>query len=156
MWMNWTKGKTVLPLLGLVVCFFLGACAQNKAYTLAADIQPDGPAIVVKGSTNLPDKALILVSWLQPAQEQQPEEIVVQEFALAEAGSFEARLEPLQPVEPGAYQLRMRFSAASYDPSGGAVKAEVGERGEKLGGPLVVEDQDGRMLLNTMDWNYQP
>ncbi|MBF2054808.1 MAG: hypothetical protein IGS03_15285 [Candidatus Sericytochromatia bacterium] len=143
-------------MLWVLGCLLLGACAQNKAYTLAAEIQPDGTAIVVKGSTNLPDKALILVSWLQPAKDQQPEEIVVQEFALAEAGSFEARLEPLQPVAPGPYQLRMRFSAGSYDPSGGSVKAEVGERGENLGGPLVVEDADGRMLLNLIDWNYQP
>lgn len=154
--MNWTKHRLLLSLLTLLVGLALGACAQNKAYTLAAEIQPDGAAVVVKGTSNLPDKALILVSWLQPARDQAPENIVVQEFALVEAGRFETRLEPLQSVDPGDYQLRMRFSAASYDPSGGAVKAEVGARGEKLGGPLLVKAPDGNMLVNTIDWKYQP
>jgi len=152
MWKNLIKLSSWFLLCGLLL-----SCAQGKVYTLNAQIQQQTGKIEIQGTSNLPDKAMILVSWLKPETAEQPnQQIVVQEFAFVEAGTFQATLEPVDPPPPGPYLLRLRFSAGSYDPSGGAVKAEVGEQGENLYGPLVTADEDGKMLVNILKWDYQP
>lgn len=151
-----TKHLKISFLFVLSLWLFACASSQGAGFQLNAQLEQTGKNIQVKGHTNLPDKAIILVSWLDPNKKADfNENVVVQEFALAQGGSFSVLLKPHKSVPAGKYVIRLRFAPNSYDPSGGKVTAAVGPKGEKLTGPQVFQDGDVKMLVNLLEMNYQ-
>lgn len=149
---------TVVGLKGLLITSLLlaGACQPAETHQLTATVTQEGATLAVKGKATLPDQALILLSLTDPAKSAQySEDIIVQEFAQAKNGEFQAVLKPLKPVAPGKYRVRLRFSPESFDPSRGAVAAAVGPKGEKLQGKAVVEADGVKMLQTYIPIDYQ-
>ena len=142
-------------LYGLIVSIIV-AC-QASGNQLSAKVTQVKETLEVAGQSDLPDQALILISLLDP---QKPADmnrnVIVQEFAQVKTGSFKASLKPLTAIPAGKYQLRLRFSPDSYDPSKGIVTEAVGPKGEKLTGSQVVKEGDVQLLESIQEINYTP
>lgn len=152
------KKHLINSFLIFLCLLILQACASESGATffLDAELKQTGKNIEVDGLSNLPDKAMILISLLDPKKEaDMNQNVVVQEFAFVDAGHFTAVLKPLKEVSSGHYLVRLRFSPASYDPTGGNVLAAVGSKGEHLKGPQVVQEEDVKMLVNLLEMDYQ-
>lgn len=135
----------------------LSACASaDKSYTLEAEIIPQSSAWLVKGRSNLPEMAQLLVALLDPKEAgNYSRHVVVQEFTLIKNQRFEVRLKPLRSLAPGSYQVRVSFNPQGYDWSGGKVIAEVGARGEHLRGPHVLEEEGVKKLVRDFNVEYK-
>ncbi|PKL74878.1 MAG: hypothetical protein CVV27_18235 [Candidatus Melainabacteria bacterium HGW-Melainabacteria-1] len=155
MWKNF-KPHGLLATLSLFAMLCLIACAGG--HELSAEVSQMGKDLQVKGQSNLPDQALILVSLLDPAKpDEMNRNVIVQEFAPLKAGAFSATLKPMTPVPAGKYLLRLRFRPpAPSMPTQGEVLAAVGPNGEKLSGPRVVSDGDAKMLVHQQEIEYKP
>jgi hypothetical protein len=148
---GWRKALAVTSLL-----LAGAACQPAETHQLTATVTQEGATLAVKGKATLPDQALILVSLTDPTKSAQySEDIIVQEFAQAKGGEFQAVLTPLKPVPAGKYRIRLRFSPDSYDPTKGAVAAAVGPKGEKLKGKAVVDANGVKMLQTYIPIDYQ-
>jgi hypothetical protein len=153
-----SKKHLIISFISIFLLIMQGCTASQSGtvFLLDADLKQSGKHIEVKGTANLPDQAMILVSWLDPEKEAaMNQNIVVQEFAFMAGGQFSAVLKPLKEVSPGHYKVRLRFSPTSYDPSNGGVHAAVGSKGENLAGPQVVQEEDIKMLVNLLEIDYQ-
>lgn len=140
------------------LALLLTACANGsgKDYTLDAQITQTATGWDVNGRSNLPEQAQILVALLDPAYAgNYSKHVVVQEFGTVKNQGFHVKLKPLQTLKPGKYQIQLSFSPTSYDWSDGKVLAEVGTKGEKLGGKYRVTDQGVNKLVNTLTVEYK-
>ncbi len=156
MWIN-SKNKARLARLWPFLALLLLTACSSPAFKLAAQATQKGKNIEVNGTSNLPDKAIILVSLLDPNKPaDMNRNVITQEFGLVKTGKFTATLKPLQTVAAGKYQLRLRFSPNASDSDQQKVTEVVGPKGEKLTGPQVISDENGNMLLSTQEIDYKP
>lgn len=144
---------------GLVFALLLGLSACNGGgQHLSGQASQQGKNLAVTGETNLPEKALILCSFVDPSKpSDMNRDVITQEFTLVKGGKFETLLKPLTPVPAGKYKLRLRFSPPSPGMASQAeVLAAVGAQGEKLSGAQVVSEGNVRMLEYQTEIEYKP
>ena len=151
--------KALTTSLIVTLIFLLLACHNKETgtvFSLNAELKQVKQTLEVNGTSNLPNQAMILISWLDPQKEGlQNQNVIVQAFAFVADSKITAVLNPLKEVPAGKYLIRLRFSPKSYDPTGGSVHAAVGNNGEHLAGPQVVQDENVKMLENVLEINYQ-
>lgn len=156
MWKSLKTKRLALLIPQLMLLSLLGACVPNAQHIDATAVQ-EGKALVVSGTSNLPDQTFLVVALVDPSQPtDMNKDVIVQEFVLVKDGAFKVTLTPWQPLAAGKYQLRVRFDPNSYDPSKGAVSAELGPKGEKLVGNQVVQQGDVKMLETKQEIEYKP
>lgn len=134
------------------------SCSSSETFTLEASATQEKERILVKGQANLPDKAQILVSLINPQEKNPLKQVVIREFGNMANGKFDAVLAPtgLVKIPPAKYLLRLEFTPLGYDWSGGQLREKVGPRGEKLTGKYVRQTADGvKILENTFNFEYK-
>ncbi|MFO0996217.1 MAG: hypothetical protein U1F33_05995 [Alphaproteobacteria bacterium] len=102
-------------------------------------------AVMLRGLTNLPDGTRLYVALIAPNGAMIESLSTVVAGGAFQSGPYTVRG---QMLPAGAYSAAIDSAAPAQQPSN--VQSALGRRGEKLTGPLVKAQREGRRVITTM------